>query len=33
VTPGFSGEKAVFEIVLDDGRIVQLYAPEIEAVR
>ena|SRR5260221_8193589 len=32
VTPGFSGEKAVFEIRLDDGRIVQLYAPEIEPV-
>ena len=32
VTPGFSGEKAVFEVKLDDGRIVQLYAPEIETV-
>lgn len=30
VTPGFSGEKTVFEIRLDDGRIVNLYAPEIE---
>jgi hypothetical protein len=30
VTPGFSGEKAVFEIKLDDGRIVNLYAPEID---
>ncbi|MCA1833433.1 MAG: hypothetical protein ABR548_08510 [Actinomycetota bacterium] len=32
VTPGFSGEKAVFEIKLADGRIVNLYAPEIEPV-
>ena len=32
VTPGFSGEKTVFEIKLDDGRIVNLYATEIEPV-
>lgn len=32
ITPGFSGEKSVFEIKLDDGRIVNLYAPEIEAI-
>ncbi|HEX9695258.1 MAG TPA: hypothetical protein VGB64_02975 [Actinomycetota bacterium] len=32
ITPGFSGEKAVFEIRLSDGRIVNLYAPEIESV-
>jgi hypothetical protein len=32
VSPGFSGEKTVFEIKLDDGRIVNLYAPEIEPV-
>lgn len=32
ITPGFAGEKAVFEIKLDDGRIVNLYAPEIELV-
>lgn len=31
VTPGFSGEKTVFEVRLDDGRIVNLYATEIEA--
>jgi hypothetical protein len=30
ITPGFSGEKGVFEVRLDDGRIVQLYATEIE---
>lgn len=30
ITPGFAGDKAVFEIKLDDGRIVNLYAPEIE---
>lgn len=30
ITPGFAGEKAVFEIKLDDGRIVNLYATEIE---
>jgi hypothetical protein len=32
VTPGFSGERSVFEVRLDDGRIVNLYAPEIEPV-
>ncbi len=32
ITPGFAGEKAVFEIKLDDGRIVNLYAPEIEPI-
>lgn len=32
ITPGFAGDKAVFEIRLDDGRIVNLYAPEIEPV-
>ena len=32
VTPGFSGEKSVFEVRLADGRIVNLYAPEIEPV-
>lgn len=32
ITPGFSGEKGIFEIRLDDGRIVQLYATEIEPV-
>ena len=30
ITPGFSGEKSVFEVRLSDGRIVNLYAPEIE---
>lgn len=30
ITPGFSGEKTVFEVRLDDERIVHLYAPEIE---
>lgn len=32
ITPGFSGEKSVFEVRLDDGRIYNLYAPEIEAL-
>lgn len=32
VTPGFSGEKSVFEVRLDDGRIYNFYAPEIEPV-
>lgn len=32
ITTGFSGEKSVFEVILDDGRIFNLYAPEIEAV-
>src|SRR2546426_11914436 len=32
ITPGFAGEKSVFEIELDDGRIVNLYAPEFEPV-
>jgi hypothetical protein len=32
ITPGFAGEKTVFEVKLDDGRIVNLYAPEVEPV-
>ena len=32
ITVGFSGEKSVFEIRLVDGRVVNLYAPEIEAI-
>lgn len=32
ISPGFAGEKAVFEIKLDDGRVVNLYAAEIEPV-
>jgi hypothetical protein len=32
VTPGYSGEKTVFEVKLDDGRIVNLYATEIDPV-
>lgn len=32
ITPGFSGEKSVFEIKLSDGRVVNLYATEIEPV-
>ena len=32
VTPGFAGDKSVFEIRLADGRTVNLYAPEIEPV-
>lgn len=32
VTPGFAGDKTVFEIRLSDGRIVNLYAKEIEPV-
>ncbi len=31
ITPGFAGEKAVFEIKLSDGRVFNLYANEIEA--
>ena len=30
VTPGFAGEKTVFEVRLDDGRVFNLYAKEIE---
>lgn len=30
ITPGFSGEKSVFEIKLSDGRVVNLYATEIQ---
>ena len=33
ITPGYAGEKSVFEIRLSDGRIVNLYAPEIEPVQ
>ena len=32
VTPGYAGEKGAFEIKLDDGRIFNLYATEIEPV-
>ena len=32
VTPGFAGDKSIFEVKLDDGRIVNLYAKEIEPV-
>jgi hypothetical protein len=32
ITPGFAGEKSVFEVRLSDGRIVNLYASEIEPV-
>ena len=32
VTPGFAGEKGAFEITLDDGRVYNLYATEIEPV-
>lgn len=32
VTPGYAGEKGAFEIELDDGRIFNLYAPEIEPI-
>lgn len=32
VTPGFSGERGVFEVELDDGRVLNFYAPEIEPV-
>jgi len=30
ITSGFDGEKTVFEIRFDDGRIANLYATEIE---
>ena len=30
VTPGYAGEKGAFEVKLDDGRIFNLYATEIE---
>ena len=32
VTPGFAGEKGAFEVKLDDGRIFNFYATEIEPV-
>jgi len=32
ITPGFDGEKSVFEVRFDDGRTANLYAPEIEPV-
>jgi hypothetical protein len=32
VTPGFAGEKGAFEIKLDDGRVFNFYATEIEPV-
>jgi hypothetical protein len=32
VTPGFAGEKGAFEIRLDDGRVYNFYATEIEPV-
>ena len=32
VTPGYAGEKGAFEIKLDDGRVFNLYATEIEPV-
>ncbi len=30
ITPGFAGERGVFEVRLDDGRVLNLYATEIE---
>ncbi len=30
VTPGFAGEKGAFEVMLDDGRVFNFYATEIE---
>ncbi|HJR19455.1 MAG TPA: hypothetical protein VJ922_07025 [Actinomycetota bacterium] len=32
VTPGYAGDKGAFEIKLDDGRVFNLYATEIEPV-
>lgn len=32
VTPGFAGEKGAFEVTLDDGRVFNFYATEIEPV-
>lgn len=31
VTPGFAGERAVFEVQLGDGRVLNLWGSEIEA--
>jgi hypothetical protein len=30
ITPGYAGEKSVFEVKLSDGRVMNLYAAEIE---
>jgi len=32
VSPGFAGDKGAFEVTLDDGRVFNLYATEIEPV-
>ena len=32
VTPGFAGEKGAFEVTLDDGRVFNFYATEIEPI-
>ena len=32
VTPGFDGQKGAFEVKLDDGRIFNFYATEIDPV-
>ena len=32
VTPGFAGEKGAFEVKLDDGRVYNFYATEIDPV-
>ena len=32
ITPGFAGEKSVFEVKLDDGQVLNLYAAEIDAL-
>jgi hypothetical protein len=32
VTPGFAGEKGAFEVRLDDGRVYNFYATEIEPI-
>jgi hypothetical protein len=32
VTPGFAGEKGAFEVKLDDGRVYNFYATEIDPI-
>jgi hypothetical protein len=32
VTPGYAGDKGAFEVKLDDGRVFNFYATEIEPV-
>ena len=32
VTPGYAGEKGAFEVKLDDGRVFNFYATEIDPI-